>query len=107
MYLILDNVILSCPLELIVHYQPSNLAFHNLCDSTRLPNTLRSLLGLGTGFCVRPSESSFSPLQFDRFNMDYDCQLMFSGSPDLEQVDLYMKNEDFEPDMPTDTLLQQ
>ena len=38
--------------------------------------------------------------------MDYDRRVMFSGSPDLEEVDLYMKNEDFEPDMPTDTLLQ-
>ena len=38
--------------------------------------------------------------------MDYDHRVMFSGSPDLEEVDLYTKNEDFEPDMPTDTLLQ-
>ena len=54
--------------------------------------------------------TSFScSIQFDRFNMDYDRRVMFSGSPDLEKVNLfYMKNEDFfEPDTPrTDTLLQ-
>ena len=36
--------------------------------------------------------------------MDYDRRVMFSGSPALKKVDLYMENADFQPATPTAAL---
>lgn len=65
------NVLRNVPTTLLLT-NPSNAAYHNLCDATtNLPTTLRSLLGLGLNFCVKPE--STPPLQpefFYRFTKD-------------------------------------
>ena len=74
------NVLRNVPTTLLLT-NPSNAAYHNLCDATTdLPTTLRSLLGLGLNFCVKPE--STPPLQpefFDRFTKDYCRKIHFAA----------------------------
>ena len=61
------NVLLSCPIEL-VNSQPSRLSFQNGCDiNTALPNTLKSLLGLGSNFCPQPATQTLDSVDLKRF----------------------------------------
>mgnify|MGYP001332119376 CR=1 FL=1 len=63
---------------------PSNAAFHNLCDdATTLPLNLRSLLGLGLNFCIRPNTtSSLNPEFFNRFRKEYHRKIFFADKDD-------------------------
>ena len=93
------NVLMSCPLDL-VNSRPTNLAFHNLCKTTILPKTLRSLLGLGTNFSIKPAIPTLTTVDFKRFQRDYDRRIMFSNAPVKEMTTLYAKNEEWQPEHP-------
>eukprot|EP00979_Chaetoceros_neogracilis_P001011 scaffold191_cov273-Chaetoceros_neogracile.AAC.26 len=99
------NIIMSWPLELL-QSRPSNLAFHNLCETVSVPKNIRSLLGLGTRFCPRPLGSSLDTVDLSRFDYDFSLRcIMFSGGPELIKTVLYEKVDDFTPDVPTNALL--
>ena len=74
------NVLRNVPTNLLLT-NPSNAAYHNLCDkATNLPLNLRSLLGLGLNFCIKPDTTP--PLQpdfFDRFTKDYCRKIHFAA----------------------------
>jgi hypothetical protein len=51
--------------------QPTNIAYHNICTSISVPPTVRSLLGLGLNFCIRPCYCSGPDYpDFTRFYRD-------------------------------------
>jgi hypothetical protein len=68
--------------------RPANAAYHNLCrETTTLPPSLRSLLGLGLNFCVKPSTTStLSPEFFKRFCDEYHRKIFFAANPDTEWI---------------------
>ena len=46
-----------------------------------MPSHVRSLLGLGLNFCIKPKISSFESFDLKRFSKDFDRKIMFSGAP--------------------------
>lgn len=66
--------------------RPVNAAYHNLCRTINiLPPSLRSLLGLGLNFCVKPTTTStLSPEFFKRFRDEYHRKIFFAPNPDSE-----------------------
>ena len=95
------NVFLSCPSN-ILNSRLKNLAFHNLCENQVMPAHVRSLLGLGLNFCMKPKISSFHTFDLKRFNNDYDRKIMFSGAPatDDKPLVLYKSNPNWNADLP-------
>ena len=78
-------VLQNIPMSLLLT-RPANAAYHNLCrTSIILPPSLRSLLGLGLNFCVKPSTTSpLSPEFFKRFCDEYHRKIFFAANPDSE-----------------------
>ena len=67
----------------LLRSRPTNLAYHDLCLSTKMPRSLRSLLGLGLNFCPQPTQSSsHTDLSLNRFRLDYNRRIFFSGNLD-------------------------
>ena len=100
------NILLKTPLVML-QSKPTNLAFHDLCDATTLPKTVKSLLGLGLNFSIRPINQSIP--NYQRFTKDYDRRVLFSGDNTEEEDEvpvLYYPNEDWIPPVPTDELLR-
>jgi len=97
------NFIRTLPTDLLLCY-PTHSSFHNLCDDAglRVPPSLRSLLGLGLNFCLKPNTPSKPPhVDYERFIKDYHRRIMFSNAPEKElDGDLYFKNDEFEPIAP-------
>ena len=74
----------------------TNLSFHNLClHSTNLITpTIRSLLGLGLNFCLRPRYTSTpKTIDFDRFRRDANIKMFFAGTADLPVTKLYKSSK--------------
>ena len=67
-----------------------------------MPAHVRSLLGLGLNFCMKPKISSFHTFDLKRFNNDYDRKIMFSGAPatDDKPLVLYKSNPNWNADLP-------
>ena len=61
--------------------QPTNKAFHNLCDKhTHVPSNVSSLLGLSLNFVPTPRYSSpIQAVDLKRFEEDFKRIIMFSG----------------------------
>jgi len=97
------NFIRTLPTDLLLCY-PTQSSFHNLCDDAglRVPPSLRSLLGLGLNFCLKPTTPSKPPhVNYKRFIKDYHSRIMFSNAPEKElDGDLYLKNDELEPIAP-------
>ena len=93
---------MSCPSN-ILQSRPKKLAFHNLCENQSMPAHVRSLLGLGLNFCIKPKISSYATFDLKRFNSDYDRKIMFSGAPepdDNEPLTLYKSDPNWQADLP-------
>jgi hypothetical protein len=72
----------------------TNLAFHNLCSNTKIPDNTRELLGLGLGFCLsNPKTSTHSVVDFDRFRNDIYKKVYFAGQDDLTPTTLFVPSE--------------
>lgn len=81
--------------------RPSNSAFHNLCTTTQLPASFRSLLGLGLNFCLRsPSTAGKSSVDITRFRRDTHTRMFFAHSP-ISAPALFIRSN-WEP--PTDEI---
>ena len=89
---------------------PTNAAFHNLCNEKtkgKLPRTVRSLLGLGLNFCTQPKyRSTLSMIQLERLRKDYFREIMFAGQVNRneneknERKKLYMPDPTWQPKTP-------
>ena len=92
----------------LLQSKPKQLAFHNLCLHTKLPPTLKSLLGMGLNFSIQPKTSTPSKfIQLDRLQKDLFRRFMFANAPPIDKSDLYLPNETWEPQAPnSEELLQ-
>jgi hypothetical protein len=63
----------------LVSTMPSNMAFHDLTPSHRVPKAAKSLLGLGSKFIVTPSKTTGSIEQtIKRFQRDFHLKVYFA-----------------------------
>ena len=69
-----------------------------------MPANVRSLLGLGLNFCIKPKISTFETFDSKRFVKDFDRKIVFSGAPpdndnpeDIPPV-LYKSDPHWNPD---------
>jgi hypothetical protein len=63
----------------LVSTMPSNMAFHDLTPSHRVPKAAKSLLGLGSKFIVTPSKTTGSIEQtIRRFQRDFHLKVYFA-----------------------------
>ena len=83
---------------------PTNAAFHNLCNEKtkgKLPRTVQSLLGLGLNFCTQPKhQSTLSMIQLERLRKDYFREIMFAGQANSnrnERKKLYIPDPTWQP----------
>ena len=55
-----------------------NIKYHDLCQSTKLPKTLGSILGLGLKFCIQSSTPE-QQMDMERFYSDVRKRFIFAG----------------------------
>ena len=68
---------------------------------TKIPVTVKSLLGMNLNFCPNPPFSSNTKqIQLDRLIKSVKTRIMFANGPPIEASELYAPNEDFKPATP-------
>jgi hypothetical protein len=89
------QLLASMPIELYF-LQPSNSAFHNLCTTSKIPASCRSLLGLGLNFCLQPlTTAGKSSVDFTHFQRDIYTRMFFAHS--LKSTPLLFIRSSWEP----------